>query len=112
MSMNIEIEETIKDRLKKYLDELPEAGYLAVRLSTDGCHGWTFEIKPEKAKVPNDTLFEVDGIRFGVQEKHSSLLNGMQIKLQKQGLSEIVIFESPDIVSRCGCGTSVQLKER
>ena len=106
--MNLTLDSTLKTRLCAQLAQLPSTGYLAVRLSKTGCSGWSFSLQPESSHSPNDTLFEIEGIRFGAHARHLHLLEGMHVTLQKQGLSEVVVFESPLVAHRCGCGTSVQ----
>jgi iron-sulfur cluster assembly protein len=106
--MNLVIDPRLKPRLEAQLAVLPSTAYLGIRLSKTGCSGWTFSLQPEERLAPNDTLFEVDGLRFGSHPRHASLIEGLHLTLQRNGLNETLVFESPLIAHRCGCGTSVQ----
>lgn len=92
---------------------------LALRISVEsgGCHGFQYLMSltsSDKASSEEDTIFEsIDGsgARIVIDEPSLGLLKGSQVNYSDELIgSQFEIIGNPAATSKCGCGTSFDIK--
>ena len=87
------------------LDQIEKGQMLRIGVKGGGCSGLTYVLDFDH-KQEFDDVFEIDGLSFLVDQRHSLYLFGMEVDYQ-DGLNDRgFIFNNPNATSTCGCGTS------
>jgi iron-sulfur cluster assembly protein len=94
------------DRIRGYLASAPAALGLRFGVKKTGCSGWGYVADLAKEQRPDDTVFDVQGVRIYVDAESLSLVDGTEIDFLKQGLNEQFVFRNPNVTAECGCGES------
>ena len=94
------------DRIRGYLASAPAALGLRFGVKKTGCSGWGYVADLAKEQRPDDTVFDVQGVRIFVDAESLSLVDGTEIDFLKQGLNEQFVFRNPNVTAECGCGES------
>ena len=94
------------DRIRGYLASAPGALGLRFGVKKTGCSGWGYVADLAKEQRPDDTVFDVQGVRIYVDAESLSLVDGTEIDFLKQGLNEQFVFRNPNVTAECGCGES------
>ena len=94
------------DRIRGYLASAPAAIGLRFGVKKTGCSGWGYVADLAKEQRPDDTVFDVQGVRIFVDAESLSLVDGTEIDFLKQGLNEQFVFRNPNVTAECGCGES------
>ena len=94
------------DRIQGFLAAAPGALGLRFGVKKTGCSGWGYVADLEKEQRPDDTVFDVQGVRIYVDAESLSLVDGTEIDFLKQGLNEQFVFRNPNVTAECGCGES------
>jgi iron-sulfur cluster assembly protein len=81
---------------------------LAVRLAVEpsGCSGLRYRVDAAERVLPDDTVFDRDGIRLLVDAKSLPYLQGSRLDIVREGLSQRLRFDNPNARQSCGCGES------
>ena len=94
------------DRVRGFLEASPAALGLRFGVKKTGCSGWGYVADLAKEQRPDDTVFDVQGVRIFVDAESLSLVDGTEIDFLKQGLNEQFVFRNPNVAGECGCGES------
>jgi iron-sulfur cluster assembly protein len=94
------------DRIRGYLASAPAALGLRFGVKKTGCSGWGYVADLAKEQRPDDTVFDVQGVRIYVDAESLSLVDGTEIDFLKQGLNEQFVVRNPNVTAECGCGES------
>ena len=94
------------DRVRGFLEASPAALGLRFGVKKTGCSGWGYVADLAKEQRPDDTVFDVQGVRLYVDAESLSLVDGTEIDFLKQGLNEQFVFRNPNVTAECGCGES------
>ncbi|MEQ1553926.1 MAG: iron-sulfur cluster assembly accessory protein [Ferruginibacter sp.] len=78
---------------------------LRVGVKGGGCSGMTYVLDFDTQK-DNDTMYEIDTVKFVIDNSQSMYLLGMEIEWQGGLNSRGFTFKNPNASSTCGCGTS------
>jgi iron-sulfur cluster assembly protein len=78
---------------------------LRVGVKGGGCSGMTYVLDFDTLK-DNDTVYEIDGVNFLVDNSQSIYLIGMEVEWEGGLNSRGFTFTNPNASSTCGCGTS------
>ncbi|MFC4261661.1 HesB/IscA family protein [Ferruginibacter yonginensis] len=78
---------------------------LRVGVKGGGCSGMTYVLEFDQRK-DNDAIYEIDDVRFIIDNAHSMYLFGMEVDWQGGLNSRGFTFNNPNASSTCGCGTS------
>lgn len=83
-------------------------GGAALRLGVRpvGCSGNAYVVEYAEAIGPDDQVFESQGVKIVVDQKHLVFIDGTEIDYRREGLSEGFRFSNPNEKARCGCGES------
>jgi iron-sulfur cluster assembly accessory protein len=79
--------------------------FLRIGVKGGGCSGMTYVLDFDTRK-DNDTLYEIGGVHFIVDNSQSIYLFGMEVDWQGGLNSRGFTFNNPNASSTCGCGTS------
>lgn len=79
--------------------------YLRVAVEGGGCSGLSYKLGLDH-RTDNDIIFENFGVEVIVDEKHLMYLEGIQIDYPDGLEARGFIFENPNAVESCGCGSS------
>jgi iron-sulfur cluster assembly protein len=84
---------------------------VGVRLGvkTTGCSGLAYKLEFVDDVLPEDVVFEVDGIKVIVDPKSMPYVDGTQLDFVREGLNEGFKFNNPNERDRCGCGESFRV---
>jgi iron-sulfur cluster assembly accessory protein len=106
--MTIEITEAaitaVRDARKA--ESLPEETCLRVAVKAGGCSEFSYSLSFEEEPREEDVLVERDGVRFLLDPKSGSYLDGARLD-HTSGLNGAgFIFSNPNASGTCGCGNS------
>jgi iron-sulfur cluster assembly protein len=109
--MGVSLTEKAADEVKKIITEqnLPEGTVLRVGVKGGGCSGFAYSLNFDTATSERDRVIEVHGVKLAVEKKFDPYLDGTVVDfydgLEKRGF----VFENPNVVKSCGCGSSFQV---
>ena len=104
--MAVSLSPAALDRVRGYLASAPAALGLRFGVKKTCCSGWGYVADLAKEQRPDDTVFDVQGVRIYVDAESLSLVDGTEIDFLKQGLNEQFVFRNPNVTAECGCGES------
>jgi iron-sulfur cluster assembly protein len=110
-TMAVKLTETAAREIKKVIDEqnLPEGVALRVGVAGGGCSGFEYRLGfDETVDDQTDTVREVHGIRLVVDKKSGLYLDGTEIDFHNGIDRRGFVFNNPNAVKSCGCGSSFQ----
>lgn len=79
---------------------------LRVFVKGGGCAGFTYQLALEKEPQEDDILTEQEGFTLAVDPFSAALLAGTSLDWKESLLEQAFVFENPNAVSTCGCGSS------
>jgi iron-sulfur cluster assembly accessory protein len=99
--------ESAINELKRLINEpnFDATQYLRVGVKGGGCSGMTYVLGFDE-KLPDDEMYEFEGMNFIMNKSHNLYLMGMQIDWQDGLNSRGFTFTNPNASKTCGCGTS------
>lgn len=103
---------SITDSAKKQIKALCESNNKwAVKLSVKGggCAGFTYDwsfLESEKDLDNNDEVIDVESKKFVVDGMSLMYVLGTRLDYKNEIFGSNFVFENPNAVSSCGCGTS------
>ncbi len=110
MAIPISFTERALARIRQVLSQKGlENAYLRIGVRAGGCSGYEYVMKPETAPRPNDSVYEVDGVRIVIDPKSAEILEGTTIDYTGQLVGSGFQFHIPKAKRQCGCGTSFSL---
>ncbi len=104
--MSIEVTENAARRIQQQIAKRGNGLGLRVGVKKTGCSGYAYTMDYADDVGPDETVFEHHGAKVVVGREHLSLLDGMTLDFQKQGLNESFKFLNPQAKAYCGCGES------
>ena len=79
---------------------------IRISVQPGGCSGFTYEMNFENKQGDNDTVVEVDGIKFFVDSESAEFLKGTTVDFTDSLQGSGFTFSNPNATSSCGCGKS------
>jgi iron-sulfur cluster assembly protein len=104
--MAILLTESAATRVRTFLERRGSGVGLRIGVRRSGCNGWAYTIDYADALLPDDVVFEVDGVNVIVDPKSLELIDGTEVDFVKDGLNEAFKFRNPNMKGECGCGES------
>ena len=84
-----------------------KAGFgLKVGVKGGGCSGLQYELTFEKNPKKDEKIFESNGLKIFVDLKSYLYLRGLTLDFSGGLNGKGFVFENPNAVKTCGCGTS------
>lgn len=109
--MSVVLTERAAAEVKRIIQDqkLPETSMLRVGITAGGCSGFSYALHfDDSFNADADTKNEQHGVKLVVDKKSDLYLDGTTIDfyegLEKRGF----MFENPNAVKSCGCGSSFQ----
>jgi iron-sulfur cluster assembly protein len=87
-------------------NNIPEAHGLRLGVKGGGCSGMTYVLGFDAEAHPNDTTFEMHGVRVFVDPKSLFFLSGTVLDFQDGLNGKGFVFNNPNAAKTCGCGNS------
>ncbi len=109
--MGVNLTEKAADEVKKIIADqnLPEGTVLRVGVQGGGCSGFSYSLNFDTDTSDRDRVVDVHGVKMAVDKKFDPYLDGTVIDfydgLEKRGF----VFNNPNVVKSCGCGSSFQV---
>jgi iron-sulfur cluster assembly protein len=109
--MGVTLTEKAAAEVKKIITEqnLPEETVLRVGVQGGGCSGFSYSLGFDTATSEKDRIAEQHGVKLAVEKKFDPYLEGTVVDyydgLEKRGF----VFNNPNVVKSCGCGSSFQV---
>ncbi len=100
---------------KKITNMMEEEGFnsltdfVRVGVKSGGCSGLSYELKFDKQKTENDTIFEDNDIKVIVEKKSILYLAGTILDFEGGLNGKGFVFNNPNAQRTCGCGESFSL---
>ncbi len=95
---------------EKLLALMKEAGnvseYVRVGVASGGCSGLSYNLDFDSKTLPNDKIFEHNGIKLLVDNKSYLYLVGTTLNYSGGLNGKGFVFENPNASRTCGCGES------
>jgi len=95
------------EEIKRLMNEdgFDNAKYLRIGVKGGGCSGMTYILGFEE-KLPEDEVYESNGLPFVMNPSHGLYLFGMEVDWHGGLNSRGFTFANPNASKTCGCGTS------
>jgi iron-sulfur cluster assembly protein len=109
--MSVTLTEKAAGEVKKIMTEqnLPDGTVLRVGVKGGGCSGFSYSLEFDPSTSERDRVVDAYGIRLAVEKKFDPYLEGTVVDyydgLDKRGF----VFNNPNVVKTCGCGSSFQV---
>jgi iron-sulfur cluster assembly protein len=109
--MGVTLSESAAKEVKKIMTEQgnPDGMVLRVGVQGGGCSGMSYTLNFDSETSERDRVAEFHGIKLAVDKKFEPYLEGTVVDfydgLEKRGF----VFNNPNVVKSCGCGSSFQV---
>jgi iron-sulfur cluster assembly protein len=109
--MGVTLSEKAAAEVKKIITEqnLPAETVLRVGVQGGGCSGFSYSLNFDTSTSERDRVVDVHGVKLAVDKKFDPYLDGTVVDfydgLEKRGF----VFNNPNVVKSCGCGSSFQV---
>lgn len=109
--MGVSLSEKAASEVKKIITEqnMPADVVLRVGVQGGGCSGFSYSLNFDSAITEKDRVLEFHGVKLAVDKKFDPYLDGTVVDfydgLEKRGF----VFNNPNVVKTCGCGSSFQV---
>ena len=103
--MAITLTQSATERVRHFLEK-GNGSLLRLGVEKTGCSGWAYTVDLVDEILPDDSIFETDGIRVVVDSESLPYLDGSQIDFVADGLNRTFSFKNPNATEACGCGES------
>jgi iron-sulfur cluster assembly protein len=104
---------TLTDKAAKHvqrnLDKRGKGCGLRLGVRTTGCSGLAYELEYVDESLPEDQMFESNGIKLFVDPKSLAYIDGTELDFVREGLNEGFKFQNPNVKDECGCGESFRV---
>lgn len=109
--MGVSLSEKAAGEVKRIFQEqnLGDETVLRVGVQGGGCSGFSYSLNFDTETSERDRVTDCHGVRLAVEKKFDPYLDGTVIDfydgLEKRGF----VFNNPNVVKTCGCGSSFQV---
>lgn len=94
----------VKDMMAKH--ELGEGYGLRLGVKAGGCAGREYVLELEEGPAERDRVWEYEGVKVFCDPKSYLFINGLVLDFKNSMLGGNFVFNNPNAVASCGCGTS------
>ena len=88
-----------------------EEGGLRLYVQGGGCAGMSYGMDIIEAPTEKDRVIDVEGVRVIVDPKSWMFLNGTTVDFKESLMGRGFVFENPNDIGACGCGTSFSIED-
>ena len=103
---------TLTDRALKHIrremaDEKPFPLCFRIGVTKTGCSGLAYVVDFVHEARDDDRVFtQADGLEVYVDEKSLKVIRGLRVDYSREGLTQMLRFQNPNVTGECGCGES------
>ncbi|WP_454763540.1 iron-sulfur cluster assembly protein IscA [Cupriavidus campinensis] len=105
----ITMTEKAAKHVARYLERRGKGVGLRVGVKTTGCSGLAYKLEYVDEVLPEDQVFETQGIKVIVDPKSLPYIDGTELDFAREGLNEGFRFNNPNVKDECGCGESFRV---
>lgn len=105
----IKVTEQAKNKIASLMQEdgsSIEESFVRVGVTSGGCSGLSYDLKFDKEQLPEDKLYEDNGVKILVDKKSFLYLVGMTLEYSGGLNGKGFVFNNPNASRTCGCGES------
>ena len=108
--MTIKLTENAASEVKKFIEgSSNDADYLRVAVMGGGCSGFQYNLTVDSEyDKDNDNLYEQHEVQIIVDKKSALYLDGTTLDYYSDISKRGFVFDNPNAVKSCGCGSSFQ----
>lgn len=106
----------VSDTAKKKVIELmaddgfdANTAFVRVGVKSGGCSGLSYDLKFDSEQLPDDKVFEDNGVKIIVDKKSFLYLIGTTLEYSGGLNGSGFVFNNPNASRTCGCGESFSL---
>jgi iron-sulfur cluster assembly protein len=109
--MSVTLSEKAAKEVRKIMDDQGMSPDTVIRVGVQGggCSGFSYSLNWDTQTSERDRVAEFHGVKLAVDKKFDPYLDGTVIDfyegLDKRGF----VFNNPNVVKTCGCGSSFQV---
>jgi iron-sulfur cluster assembly protein len=109
--MGVSLSEKAATEIKRIMEEQgsPDGMMIRVGVKGGGCSGFAYSLEFANEVNERDRVTDFFGVKLAVDKKFDPYLDGTVIDfydgLEKRGF----VFNNPNVVKSCGCGSSFQV---
>jgi iron-sulfur cluster assembly protein len=107
--MTVSLSATAVKHINRSLSKRGKGIGVRLGVKTTGCSGLAYKLEFVDDSLPEDVIFEVEGIKILVDPKSMPYVDGTQLDFVREGLNEGFKFNNPNERDRCGCGESFRV---
>ena len=104
--MSISLTASAAQRVRSFLAGRSHSQGLRLGVRKTGCSGFAYVINYADAALPDDVIFEDQGVKVFVDRESLGYIDGTEVDFVRHGLNEAFRFKNPNIKGECGCGES------
>ncbi|MCY7362149.1 MAG: iron-sulfur cluster assembly accessory protein [Ignavibacteria bacterium] len=108
ISEEVNVTEKAVKEMKRIMEENKITGEYGLRIGVKGggCSGLTYTLGFDPEERAGDTIIEKDGVKIFIDMKSNMYLNGTEIDFTDGLTGKGFVFNNPNAVKTCGCGSS------
>ncbi len=109
--MSVTLSESAAKEVRKIMDDqgMVENTFIRIGVQGGGCSGFSYSLNWDTEMSERDRSAEFHGVKLVIDKKFDPYLDGTVIDfyegLDKRGF----VFNNPNVVKTCGCGSSFQV---
>lgn len=109
--MSVTLSEKAATVVKRIITDqnMPAETVLRIGVQGGGCSGFSYSLGWDTTTSERDRVADFHGVKLAIDKKFDPYLEGTVIDyydgLEKQGF----VFNNPNVVKSCGCGSSFQV---
>ncbi|CAN5690214.1 iron-sulfur cluster assembly accessory protein [soil metagenome] len=109
--MGVTLSEKAAKEVQKVIEEqgLSNETVLRIGVQGGGCSGFSYSLNFDTETSERDRIVDFHGVKLAMDKKFDPYLDGTIIDfydgLEKRGF----VFNNPNVVKSCGCGSSFQV---
>jgi iron-sulfur cluster assembly protein len=109
--MSVTLSEKAAKEIRKIMDDQGMAPETVIRVGVQGggCSGFSYSLNWDTETSEKDRVADFHGVKLAIEKKFDPYLDGTEIDfydgLEKRGF----VFNNPNVVKSCGCGSSFQV---
>jgi iron-sulfur cluster assembly protein len=109
--MPVTLSERAASEVKRIITEqsLPEGTVLRVGVQGGGCSGFAYSLNFDTETSERDRVSDFHGVRLAIEKKFDPYLDGTVVDFYEGLDRRGFVFNNPNVVKSCGCGSSFQV---
>jgi iron-sulfur cluster assembly protein len=104
--MTLTVTESAAKQINKQLTRRGSGVGLRLGVKKSGCSGFAYVIDYADKVLPEDSVFEQNGVKIVVSPDALPFLEGIEVDYRREGINEAFRFNNPNVKASCGCGES------